>query len=132
MNHPHDRSAAVTGLLDGLRVLVLEDEFLIAMDVEQICRDAGAPEVILARTLQEAHAASPTAFDAAILDLMIGGSSTSTFAGSLLERGVPFVFASGYSELGGMQEAFPGIEVVAKPYSGDDLIGALAAACGRG
>ena len=122
----------MTGLLDGLRVLVLEDEFLIAMDVEQICRDAGAPDVILARSLQEADSAAPTAFDAAILDLMVDGTSTSAFAGSLQQRGIPFVFASGYSELDDVQASFPGIKLVPKPYSGDDLIGALAAACGRG
>jgi CheY-like chemotaxis protein len=119
-------------LLNGVRVLVLEDEFLIAMDVEQICRDAGAPDVILARTLEEANAAEPAAFDAAILDLMIGGSSTSGFAGLLAERGVPFVFASGYSELADVHARFPGVTVVPKPYSGDDLIAALAEACGRG
>lgn len=43
--------------LDGLRILVLEDEFLIAMDVEQICRDYGASDVIIARTIEEAEAA---------------------------------------------------------------------------
>ncbi|TIX20809.1 MAG: response regulator, partial [Mesorhizobium sp.] len=35
-------------LLDGLRILVLEDEFLIAMDVEQLCRDYGAGDVVIA------------------------------------------------------------------------------------
>ena len=122
----------MTGLLNGLRVLVLEDEFLIAMDVEQICRDAGAPDVILARSLQEAQAAAPAAFDAAILDLMVGGTSTTAFAGLLQQRGLPFVFASGYSELDSTMASFPGVTVVPKPYSGDDLISALAAACGRG
>ncbi|TIX32026.1 MAG: response regulator, partial [Mesorhizobium sp.] len=38
-------------LLDGLRILVLEDEFLIAMDVEQLCRDHGAAEVTIAREI---------------------------------------------------------------------------------
>jgi DNA-binding response OmpR family regulator len=121
----------VTRLLNGLRVLVLEDEFLIAMDVEQICRDAGAPDVIIARTMQEADEADPSGFDAAILDLMIGGTSTSSFAATLEKRGVPFVFASGYGELADVHARFPGVTVVAKPYSGDDLVAALASACGR-
>jgi DNA-binding response OmpR family regulator len=121
----------VSSLLNGLRVLVLEDEFLIAMDVEQICRDAGARDVIIARTLQEADEAGQSGFDAAILDLMIGGTSTSSFAGTLETRGVPFVFASGYGELADVHARFPGVTVVPKPYSGDDLIAALASACGR-
>ena len=36
-------------MLDGLRILILEDEFLIAMDVEQLCRDHGAADVVIAR-----------------------------------------------------------------------------------
>ena len=39
--------------LAGLRVLILEDEFLIAMDVEQLCRDHGAADVIILRRLED-------------------------------------------------------------------------------
>ena len=117
-------------LLAGLRILVLEDEFLIAMDVEQICRDAGAAEVIIARTLEEVESAI-AGFDAAIVDMMLEGKSTLGFAASLRDRGVPFVFASGYTDLGEAAAAFPGTTIVGKPYSGDDLVRALGAACGR-
>ena len=116
-------------MLDGLLVLLLEDEFLIALDVEQICRDHGAADVVIARTLSEAKTLSAEQdFDAAIVDLMLGGQSTVDFAQSLRERGVPFIFASGYTDLGELRQAFPGIAIVTKPYSGNDLVGALAAA----
>ena len=39
----------LSGMLEGLKILVLEDEFLIAMDVEQLCRDHGAEDVAVAR-----------------------------------------------------------------------------------
>ena len=120
-------------LLDGLFVLLLEDEFLIAMDVEQICRDHGAREVVVARTLEEAEQALAGArFDAAIVDLMLAGVSTLPFAAILQERAVPFIFASGYSDTQELTRAFPGTAVIAKPYAGNDLVEALATACGRG
>ena len=60
----------VSLLLDGLRVLILEDEFLIAMDVEQLCRDHGAREVSIARDLVEIDAGQvKETFDVAIVDL---------------------------------------------------------------
>jgi DNA-binding response OmpR family regulator len=120
-------------LLDGLRILVLEDEFLIAMDVEQLCRDYGAGDVVIARDLAEIDQQDVVArFDAVIVDLMLGGASTRDFAAQLRESGVAFVFASGYSDAEEIKASFPGIRLVTKPYSGDDLIEAVAAACGRG
>jgi DNA-binding response OmpR family regulator len=117
-------------LLDGLNILVLEDEFLIAMDVEHLCLEHGAKGVAIAGTLAEVPDAS--AFDAAIVDLMIAGHSTLDFAGELKSRGVPFVFASGYGDHEDLVRRFPGVAVVTKPYAGNDLIEALAAAWRRG
>ncbi len=119
-------------LLDGLRILVLEDEFLIAMDVEQLCRDHGAREVSIARDLAEIDVGQvKSTFDVVIVDLMLNGSSTVDFAAALRDHNVPFVFASGYSDSPELLNAFPDVEMVAKPYSGDDLIQAVASACGR-
>ncbi|MBZ9991473.1 response regulator [Mesorhizobium sp. BH1-1-5] len=119
-------------LLDGLRILVLEDEFLIAMDVEQLCRDHGAADVTIVRKIAEVEGeALPSRFDAAVVDLMLGGVSTLDFASRLRSEGVPFVFASGYSDSDEVKDSFPDIRLVAKPYSGDDLIEAVAMACGR-
>ncbi|MDQ6433592.1 response regulator [Mesorhizobium sp. LHD-90] len=119
----------MTALLDGLRILVLEDEFLIAMDVEQICRDDGAADVAIARTLEEADAAiSSSAFDAAVVDLRLGNVSTIPFAEKLRQDGIPFVFASGYTDLTEIASSFPGASIVGKPYSGEDLVAALTAA----
>jgi DNA-binding response OmpR family regulator len=122
----------VPTLLDGLRILVLEDEFLIAMDVEQLCRDHGADEVVIARDLTEVDGREvATRFDAAIVDLMLGGASTIDFASGLRAAGIPFVFASGYSDVDEIKASFPGVRLVGKPYSGEDLVQAVAAACGR-
>ncbi len=118
-------------ILAGLRILVLEDEFLIAMDVEQLCRDHGAVDVSIIRSLTDLDAHVATEFDGAIVDLMLGGVSTLDFAEGLTKGGVPFVFASGYSDLEEIGRRFPGVTLVSKPYAGDDLVRALASACGR-
>lgn len=116
-------------LLNGLRVLLLEDEVLIAMDVEQLCLDNGAAMVKTVRDLAEIKAANPALFDIAIVDLRLGGQSTLGFARRLNEMDIPFIFASGYTDIEEIAQEFPGVIFVPKPYSGNDLIDAVAAAC---
>lgn len=120
-------------LLDGLRILVLEDEFLIAMDVEQLCRDHGAEEVVIAHSMDavDKNGAQDFAFDVAIIDVFLNNVSTFPFAARLQESGKPFVFASGYTDLEEMHKQFPGVIVVGKPYAGDDLIQSVATAYNR-
>lgn len=121
---------SVKNLLSDMHILVLEDEFLIAMDVELLCRDRGARDVTIVQELPQPETGT-LEFNAAILDIMIGGQSTLPFAKRLQEQCIPFIFASGYSDSEEILAAFPGIALVSKPYSGDDLIEALAGACGR-
>lgn len=116
-------------MLEGLRILVLEDEFLIAMDVEQLCRDHGALDVTVARSLEEVGEGRD--LDAAIIDVLLEGVSTLDFAAALKEAGTPFVFASGYTDNGEVAKRFPDVTMVGKPFSGNDLVQAVAAACGR-
>lgn len=119
--------------LAGRRILILEDEPLIAMDVEQLCREEGAADVIIMRSLSETGGAGyvKERFDVAILDLLLGGTSTLDFAGELWRLGLPFVIASGYTDIDEILEAFPGVRVIGKPYAGKELMEAVAAA-GRG
>ena len=122
-------SPTLSSLLEGLRILVLEDELLIAMDVEQLCRDHGAVDVAVAGELDEID--DTLDFDAAIVDVLLGGVSTFDFAARLREAGTPFVFASGYTDNAEVAKLFPDVAMIGKPYSGKDLIEAVAAACGR-
>lgn len=115
-------------LLDGLTVLVLEDEFLIAMDVEHLCTENGAKAVHVVASMNNATLGSLPQFDVGIIDLMLEGRSTLPFADELQAKGVPFIFASGYPDRKEFAERFPRVAIVTKPYSGDDLIEAVAAA----
>ena len=63
--------------LAGFRVLILEDEYLIAMDVEQLCRDHGAEDAVLIQDLDGVEGAiANQSFDVAVIDAMLA------FAGS--------------------------------------------------
>ena len=123
----------MTKPLDGLNILILEDEFLIAMDVEQLCRDHGAGDIMISRSLEELGPEPFQAFrfDAAVVDMRLNGVSTVDFAQSLYRRGVPFVFATGYADPDETAATFPGVTVVGKPYLGGDLVNALAEAVKR-
>jgi DNA-binding NarL/FixJ family response regulator len=120
--------------LKDLRILVMEDEFLIAMDVEQLCQDHGAEEVIILRTLKELgdRPVEDRGINVAVVDVMLAGESTVEFAKTLQDSNVPFVFATGYAENEHLFEAFPGIRVVGKPYAGPTLITAIVEAVKQG
>lgn len=87
-----------TSALRGRRILVVEDDFLIAHDFCQALADQGAeavgPAPNVARALALLTATAP--LDAAILDINLGGELVYPLAESLRRLGVPFVFASGY------------------------------------
>lgn len=119
--------------LDGMHVLVMEDEFLIAMDVEQLCREHGATAVTIVRQIEDLgeNPFEGEPFHVAVLDLMLGGVPTTDFASTLSERGIPFVFATGHTDVEARFGTGPDIEVVAKPYGGPDLIAALGRAIER-
>ena len=115
--------------LRGLRVLILEDEILIALDLEQLFRDLGVDEVIVARNLDDVDA--DAAFDVAVLDLMLAGRSTVEFAATLFARGVPFVFATGRSDAAQLLADLPDVPIVDKPFSNEALVQAVAEAMER-
>jgi CheY-like chemotaxis protein len=119
--------------LAGFSVLLLEDEYLIALDAEQSLKDFGVEHVEIASTLQEAEKlAAARRFDVALLDVNINGEMSFALAESLRQRGIPVVFATGY-ELKS-REAVP-TEVgvtISKPYTRERLRDALAGAVGSG
>ncbi len=116
--------------LRGLRVLILEDEILIALDLEQIFRDLGVDEVIVARNLDDV--AADATFDVAVLDLMLAGRSTVEFASVQFAKGVPFVFATGRSDAAQLLSDLPDVPIVDKPFSNEALVRAIAKAMTRG
>ncbi len=117
-------------MFDGRRVLVAEDDILIAMLLEDMLRELGFSVIGPAHTLDQAFALvdanQNAAVDAAILDVNLGGASVFPLADSLRRRGAPIIFATGYGE-DSLREADAGAPVLVKPYHAQQLASALSA-----
>lgn len=112
--------------LAGLSVLLVEDEFLIALDAEQILRDLGAKQVEIASNFDRAHERAETgAFDLVVLDVNLNGQLSFPIASKLRSRGVPLVFATGYQLAHQPPAGFEDMICVGKPYTPDGLKQAL-------
>jgi CheY-like chemotaxis protein len=106
---------------EGCRVLVVEDEMTIVLVIEDALLDLGAEVVGPAARLDAAlRLAREAAIDAAILDVNIRGGNSYPVADILAERGIPFVFCSGYSDWA-LEERHRDRPRLAKPYSIADL-----------
>ena len=111
--------------LNGLKVLVVEDEMLVSMLVEDMLADLGCTVVGPAAELDEAMDLAQSAdIDLALLDVNLGGKPIFPVADALKARGVPFAFASGYGEAG-LSEDHRGASVLQKPFREADLAKAL-------
>ena len=112
--------------LTDKRILVLEDEPLIAMDIEHILRDAGASKVALCTALDAEELQRFASYDAAVLDLNIGGTSSFPVAEALKRHAIPFIFVSG-SQVSSESPILNDVAVVSKPFDRDDLVQSLCA-----
>ena len=85
--------------LAGCRILVVEDETLIAVVIEEILQELGCVVVgPVARLDAALQLARDEVLDAAVLDVTIRGGHVQPVAEQLLARGIPFVLASGYGD----------------------------------
>jgi CheY-like chemotaxis protein len=85
--------------LAGRRILLVEDELLVSMALESTLQDSGATVIgPLARVKQALEAARREQIDAAVLDINLAGEKVFPVADLLAERGIPFVFYTGYSQ----------------------------------
>jgi CheY-like chemotaxis protein len=113
--------------LTGLRVLIVEDETLVAMMVEDYLNDLGCCVTGAAARLDDALCKAQTLpIDLAVLDVNLGGQLSYPVAEVLRSRGVPFVFATGYSTAA-LPESLRGVPVVTKPFLRQHLAKALLA-----
>lgn len=108
--------------LAGARVLIVEDEAIVAFMLEDMLVELGCvvigPALRLADALRLVEEAER--IDAAVLDVNIGGERSDRVAEALERRHIPFVFATGYGRQG-MTLTGGGAELLAKPYRMDDV-----------
>jgi CheY-like chemotaxis protein len=109
----------------GKRVLVVEDELMIRMLLEGMLTDLGHTVAAEAGGIDDAVAiAKKGAFDVAVLDVNLNGQPVTPVVEILIERRVPFIFASGYG-LRGVPEAYRTIPTLQKPFQADALAEAI-------
>ena len=111
--------------LAGKRVLVVEDEAVIAFALEDVLANLGCEVVGPAvRLMQALELAETATLDAAILDVNINQGRSYSVADELNKRGVPYVFATGYGAEG-IDQRYASTLVLTKPYKQEDVHAAL-------
>lgn len=116
--------------LTGRRVLVVEDESLVAMLLETILEDMGCTPVGPAGNIDDGlKMATDEHLDAALLDVNLAGHQVFPVAEALKARGVPFVFSTGYGE-GGLPDEWRGQATIQKPFTEAAVRDALMKAMG--
>jgi DNA-binding response OmpR family regulator len=114
---PHD-----AGALQGLRVLIVEDEPMLAAFLEDALTDLGCEVIGPALNMKDAlRLAREASIDGAGLDVNVAGEQVYPVADVLAERGLPFVFMTGYGQAG-LRESDRGRPVLQKPYSFERLV----------
>ncbi len=114
--------------LGGTRVFIVEDEALILFTLQDMLEELGCRVVATALRIDDALAKGDSAaFDVAILDVNVGGERIDPVADLLAQRGVPFLFATGYGATS-LPEGHRDRIVLAKPYRTQDVRAALNAA----
>ena len=119
--------------LAGLRVLIVDDEALVAMMLEDMLGDLGCVIAGVAGRVSQALEllADPhLGIDVAVLDVNVAGDSIAPVAEAAVARGVGLVFATGYGE-SGVPDGFKGRPVLQKPFGFNDVAARLATAAGR-
>jgi CheY-like chemotaxis protein len=106
----------------GLLVLLVEDQTIIALDTELMLAELGAARV---QSFTSAIAAlewlSAAQADVAVLDIALGSATSYPVADALADRGIPFVFTTGYGESHLVPPRFSKVPIVQKPYGVESL-----------
>jgi DNA-binding response OmpR family regulator len=104
------------------RILVVEDEALLAFALEEMLGDFGYDVIGPAPTIRAAmKLVACERVDAAVLDVNLGRESIAPVAGALADAGVPFVFTTGYTHVSALPDGFQNRPVLNKPYQPEAL-----------
>jgi len=115
--------------LRGKRFLVVEDEFLILLDIQHILEGAGAAHVATATRLAEAETMlARDTFDAVLLDLKLDKETSLQLAAKLAAQKIPFLFMTGAPGEANQAQAFGEVPVVGKPFDSAAMLAALSKA----
>jgi CheY-like chemotaxis protein len=106
------------------RILVVEDELIVALLIEEMIRDAGYAISAIVRTVSMAHLElAKRNFDAVLLDINLDGEYHPELADLLLESGIPFAFMTGYDYL--VEPRHETMPLLQKPFTKHQLADTL-------
>jgi two-component sensor histidine kinase/ActR/RegA family two-component response regulator len=143
LDHPHPQTSAAAGSpdahssivstvdsashrMDGKRILLVEDDFLVASTLSSALAAAGCDVIGPASTVDEAcRLIKLEPVDAAVLDINLSPGTSAPIARSLQYRGCPFLFVTGYSNISMLPDELRGYRVLAKPVDGRALCEAV-------
>ena len=114
--------------LEGRAILLVEDEMLLAMDLQFMLEDAGAKVVGPYARVTDAEAAARDEslhFDAAILDVDLHGYEVYPAAEALMDRGIPFLFHTGHGDPDALAQRFANAPTLIKPTMHRDVLAVL-------
>ncbi|MGK9055696.1 response regulator [Neorhizobium petrolearium] len=112
----------------GLRVLIVEDEGLVALMIEDMLQDLGCEIVASVSRLSKGRTIATTVpVDLAVLDVNLAGQPSFPIAEILQKRQIPFIFSTGYG-IDGLPQEFATRPAIGKPFSSSDLQRAIAVA----
>ncbi|MFD1702488.1 response regulator [Methylopila henanensis] len=111
------------------RVLILEDDAILALDLETIVRCWTDARITSCRSIAQAQKALKGGFDLALLDIDVVDGKSYDFARTLKEQELPFAFVTG-SDVSGCPEGLRDAAFIAKPYSQRAIEAVVASASG--
>lgn len=124
---PHHPSQSIGKELSTMSVLLVEDNFLVAMAMERALVESGCTVVGPVATVEEGtRIAAQTRIDGAILDINIQGGTSQAIAEALERRGLPFFFITGYGSPLMLPERLRRVFRLSKPVNAQRLVEAIA------
>ena len=105
----------MTAFLKGRRLLIVEDEMLVLMQIETVLEELGCVVYAAADVAKALHLFEREQFDAAIIDVNLGEENSYPIADALAKRGTPFAFSTGYGDHGERID-FAQRPILKKPY----------------
>ena len=116
------------GQLEGLTVLIVEDEYLIALEAQRMAEEAGASQVVLANSVEEVRKllADGPLMDVALLDLKLGQEDATPQIAEIKARNIPVIVATGMD-----METPVDVGLLAKPYRETDFVSMIVSALRR-
>lgn len=115
----------------GVRVLVVEDEPIVGMDIEAILSEAGLQVVgPVASAIEALELIRPGQVECALIDFVLTDGDASAVVAKLTDNSIPFAFVTGLSREG-IPPAYGDVPTVSKPFAAAELLSCVRTICGR-